>query len=317
MNSNNKLRKIPKIKFGYRIGAVSRMTGLPDHLIRVWEKRYGTVTPTRQAGNQRLYSQEDVLKLILLKKLIRVGHAISSIAGYNLDELKNCAKMDLENLNALVKMHKIHAIVVGENAKAEFRNLGPESAVVVDKYCTKLEELDSTPSAKAVDLLVIEQHEIMEVVGLDLLRAFQQVKPRLMVVIYNKATNEAVKTLSNDQIILYRGNINLLVLQRMILQQLRADMGFQNLVTAAVPDSLSNDQQLKLHGSKLVNCECQGQISEILALLGQFETFVKGCNIRSPSNAQTYMEIYELTCWAKEMMEEALTNFAEIECLKI
>ena len=31
----------------YRIGAVCRLTGISQHVLRVWEKRYGVVEPVR------------------------------------------------------------------------------------------------------------------------------------------------------------------------------------------------------------------------------------------------------------------------------
>ena len=34
-------------ELNYRIGAVSRLTGVAPDTLRVWERRYGTVTPFR------------------------------------------------------------------------------------------------------------------------------------------------------------------------------------------------------------------------------------------------------------------------------
>jgi DNA-binding transcriptional MerR regulator/methylmalonyl-CoA mutase cobalamin-binding subunit len=48
---------------GYPIGVVSTLTGLPVDVIRVWERRYGLVTPARSAGGHRLYSPRNVLLL--------------------------------------------------------------------------------------------------------------------------------------------------------------------------------------------------------------------------------------------------------------
>ena len=53
----------------YGIGAVARLTGLSDHTIRVWERRYGAVVAARSASGRRLYVPADVEKLRLLKLL--------------------------------------------------------------------------------------------------------------------------------------------------------------------------------------------------------------------------------------------------------
>lgn len=62
------------------IGYVARRSGLTTHIIRVWEKRYGAIVPTRTETNRRLYSDADISRLILLKKATANGHSISRVA---------------------------------------------------------------------------------------------------------------------------------------------------------------------------------------------------------------------------------------------
>ena len=71
------------------IKVVARQTGLSPHVIRVWEKRYGTVQPRRSGGNQRLYSEEDVQRLSLLKQAIDAGHSIGSITHLPLPQIRS------------------------------------------------------------------------------------------------------------------------------------------------------------------------------------------------------------------------------------
>ncbi|MEJ2108481.1 MAG: MerR family transcriptional regulator [Acidobacteriota bacterium] len=68
---------------------VSNKTGLTSHTIRAWEKRYKAVLPERSAKNRRLYSESDVEKLILLRRLTLAGHSIGQIAGFSLEDLKD------------------------------------------------------------------------------------------------------------------------------------------------------------------------------------------------------------------------------------
>ena len=49
------------------IQVVSRRTGLSQDVIRVWERRYHAVTPERSPTNRRLYSDDDVRRLALLR----------------------------------------------------------------------------------------------------------------------------------------------------------------------------------------------------------------------------------------------------------
>ena len=44
----------------YRIGAVTKLTGLSADVVRVWERRYGAVRPVRSEAGTRLYSDADI-----------------------------------------------------------------------------------------------------------------------------------------------------------------------------------------------------------------------------------------------------------------
>ena len=72
----------------YPLRAVMRRTGLSADVIRAWERRYGAVSPTRSNGRQRLYSENDVVRLSLLQRATSAGHSIGEIATLDADALK-------------------------------------------------------------------------------------------------------------------------------------------------------------------------------------------------------------------------------------
>lgn len=72
----------------HSIKAVAQQTGLSAHVIRIWEKRYGAVTPDRTGTNRRLYSLEEVERLRLLRRATQEGHSISNIARLTNDSLR-------------------------------------------------------------------------------------------------------------------------------------------------------------------------------------------------------------------------------------
>lgn len=79
---------------GFPIRVVARRTGLSPHVIRVWERRYKAVQPTRSETNRRLYSVEDVEKLNLLQSAISSGHSIGRIAALPVDELRQIVTVE-------------------------------------------------------------------------------------------------------------------------------------------------------------------------------------------------------------------------------
>jgi DNA-binding transcriptional MerR regulator/methylmalonyl-CoA mutase cobalamin-binding subunit len=76
---------------------VAKRTGLTPAVLRAWEKRYGVVEPSRTDGGQRLYSDMDVNRLILLRKAVEEGRNISSVAELSLDELMGLVAEDSES----------------------------------------------------------------------------------------------------------------------------------------------------------------------------------------------------------------------------
>jgi len=73
----------------YPIKAVSKITGISQHVLRAWEKRYNLVDPIRTTTNRRLYTENDLEKLKLLKKLTEEGYNIGSIAELEVNELSD------------------------------------------------------------------------------------------------------------------------------------------------------------------------------------------------------------------------------------
>jgi MerR family transcriptional regulator, light-induced transcriptional regulator len=76
------------------IGVVADRTGLSPEVLRVWERRYAVVTPTRDASGRRLYSDEDVERLRLLARASAAGRGIGQLAGLSTAELVELVRGD-------------------------------------------------------------------------------------------------------------------------------------------------------------------------------------------------------------------------------
>ena len=54
----------------FRIGEVSRLTGVKPYVLRYWESEFPSVAPTKTRANQRLYRREDVERILTIKRLL-------------------------------------------------------------------------------------------------------------------------------------------------------------------------------------------------------------------------------------------------------
>ncbi len=73
-------------KFPIKVAAAR--SGLSTHLIRIWERRYSAVNPNRTPSNRRLYSDDDIRRLILLRQATSAGMSIGQIANLDNEELR-------------------------------------------------------------------------------------------------------------------------------------------------------------------------------------------------------------------------------------
>lgn len=76
------------------IQVVARRTGLSVDVIRVWERRYQAVSPGRTENRRRLYSDADVNRLLLLRRVTEAGRRIGDVAGVPTVELARLAAAD-------------------------------------------------------------------------------------------------------------------------------------------------------------------------------------------------------------------------------
>ena len=76
------------------IGVVVERTGLSQDVLRVWERRYRAVEPSRGEGGHRLYSDDDIARLRLLHAATAAGRSIGQVAPLSTEELSRMAQED-------------------------------------------------------------------------------------------------------------------------------------------------------------------------------------------------------------------------------
>ncbi|MCM2263704.1 MAG: MerR family transcriptional regulator [Desulfuromonadales bacterium] len=57
-------------KLYFKIGEVAELTGVKPHVLRYWETEIGSIHPTKNRHQQRLYRQRDVELILRLKDLL-------------------------------------------------------------------------------------------------------------------------------------------------------------------------------------------------------------------------------------------------------
>lgn len=103
------------VKNIFSIKDLENLSGIKAHTIRIWEKRYGILTPLRTETNIRLYSLENLQKILNITLLHKHGYKISMISKLSEDRVP-----ELVNEIISEKSVKSHAISTFKMAMIKF-----------------------------------------------------------------------------------------------------------------------------------------------------------------------------------------------------
>jgi methylmalonyl-CoA mutase cobalamin-binding domain/chain len=107
----------------HSIKVAARRCGLTTHVIRVWEKRYDAVSPDRTDTNRRLYSEEEIERLNLLRLATESGHSIGTVANLPTERLRKLVEDSLTASPRAQKAQPPSADDVVESAVNSTKNL--------------------------------------------------------------------------------------------------------------------------------------------------------------------------------------------------
>lgn len=71
------------------MGAVSRRTGITEHTLRAWERRFGFPDPVRLPSGHRRYTPDQVRQLLLISRALDAGHRAGDVVPLSFEGLKN------------------------------------------------------------------------------------------------------------------------------------------------------------------------------------------------------------------------------------
>ena len=107
----------------YSIAAVSKLTGISCHTLRVWERRYGFPVPERSASGHRRYNQSQVQLLCRLSEMNRsgrqpIGELMSQLTAEN-REPEELALPSNGAVDEAGRTHLVCRLIAGESDEAE------------------------------------------------------------------------------------------------------------------------------------------------------------------------------------------------------
>ena len=114
---------------GLSIKDLENLSGIKAHTIRMWEKRHNIFDPDRTETNIRLYSNEDLKKLLNIASVLEHGMKISKVSTLSTDELNSeIEQLQQENIEASKKISYLNPrlialVVYGQNPNSGTVNM--------------------------------------------------------------------------------------------------------------------------------------------------------------------------------------------------
>ncbi len=71
----------------YSISELEQLSGVSSHNIRIWERRYNALQPSRTSGNKRFYDDDQLKRLLNITGLYYSGHKISTACAMGQPEV--------------------------------------------------------------------------------------------------------------------------------------------------------------------------------------------------------------------------------------
>ncbi len=315
----------------YRIGAVSRLTGIPAVTLRAWERRYSAVQARRDKGGSRLYSAEDVERLVLIKRLVDLGNAISTVATLPLPELEARVRSDREQLR------RSHGAADARNRRvavagvlAQRMRSAPEALAGLELVSAQSSpaELRTDLTGKEADVVVLEYMTLHGETIEEIRQLRKSSRAYRAVVVYGFARRSLVAALEADDIVALAAPVNLSELRLICL----APSPGPAVATGAAVDGVEepaadpqsppparyfSTQQLQRLSemSTSIECECPHHLSSLIRSLVAFEVYSSECENRNDDDAALHAYLHRTTALARASMEQALIRVATAEGL--
>jgi DNA-binding transcriptional MerR regulator len=309
----------------YRIGAVARLTGISPDTLRIWERRYDIVEPERTPKGGRLYSQQDVTRLTMIKTLVDQGHAISTVANLSAEELNRRLNMAQPTNLPPPGSGQHEVCVIGQAISVRACNTEsmPEGLELAGAYTDLASFLEDETTC---DTVVIELPFLDRGIARDLNSPELRRRAQRIIVIYAFSPSNIVSQLQRYGLQTLRAPVALEhIWQHCQLSQTRQvdwrppEWDPRVASNEPVPPKRFSHEQL-VHLSQVttsLECECPHHMAGVIEQLAAFEDYSARCEVATKQDAALHGYLHQMTARARWLMEVALERLAEVERIAV
>ena len=315
----------------HKIGAVSSLSGVPTPTLRVWEVRYATFSPLKTQGQHRLYSDDDVLKATLLKRLTEQGHAISNIANLSSQALNillmqqqssNRYQAQTQTEDRTISMAIVGLTLAGRIESKKFTLSFNNHEIKVTDIFNDVPDALGASFQEPTQILLVKTNSLHAGMEVDIHKLAQNCQALQVIVLYNYGQQNIIESMKHAGMIVRREPISDSDLADLINSVLLVGTDQKNtglVVGALIPQRKYSDATLaKVAGiSSNVLCECPRHVAEIIAQLASFEQYTHECLNKSSEDAHLHAYLSSVSGSARALFESALEMVAKHEGIEL
>ena len=295
----------------YTIGTVARLSGFSPHQLRKWESRLGLLVPDRAANGRRVYSEKQIERLKMLRRLINTGYRIGDLAKmgedhwYTLDP-DSGENADYREIRALISGKMICAVL--DANREDVPNFLKLQLSKNRLNCNVLEVIADVDVLVA-ELAIISKNEVKI-----LLEA--QRRGVNILIVFRSCDSESLKELIGSGIVCMKAPVP----PNTLIQQIKAFAKTRRERSAeAIPQRRFSDAALSRAAamSETIKCECPQHIASLILDISRFEEYSLSCQNQSPDDQALHAELRLVAAQARYLFEGALKQVAEAEGLEL
>jgi DNA-binding transcriptional MerR regulator len=299
----------------YRSGEAAKLARMPAATLRIWEQRYGVVSPPTSASGQRLYSDEDVSRLRQIKALVDRGYAIGSVA-----RLENPA---LEALLVSKTKQKTDSMHRAGDEVLTIAAVGFEDLQIDERETTCFTSIEallqSSPEVRTSGLIARVTSLHTQTVD-QLAEAAARLGASEVMVVFPFGTQDAIQLATLQGMTLRKRPDGLLRASELLdefatlLRDRKLNESSRQNLWHRSSRRFDNSTLARLaHLSSAIACECPKHLAELIVHLSAFEEYSDECLSRSPADALLHRHLGDTANRAVRMLEDALAEVARQE----
>ena len=325
----------------YKIGAVSKITGIGTETLRAWERRYHAVVPSRSESGDRVYNSEDLAKLFLLKNLSDAGNSIGTIAKLSTQELKSKWENSIQlselgsnqfnthdgHENEMTKSQACRVLLLGEEFPLRVLDgMSDFSGIELLGHVDSIEDWKQTDPASLVHVAIIERPTINKATREYVSKLLKEMGVWHVIVLYGFGSQIEINQLQSPQVSAIRSSIDVYELARLCIDRSGGDS--KNLVVSngstvfhedSIPTRRYSAKQLGnlARISSPIQCECPKHLSDLIKSLVAFEIYSAECESKNDRDVDLHAYLHATSAQSRAILEDALAHVIKHENIQI